>query len=115
MRNRLFDSHGRCSVDEDSILSAEFKVLVKGRFFIKELSDYQKQLYRLVIDLNSKNWSPVEIASHLSDRGFLSTRGKKLNHKHIWSILNYHLKRSLEVSNKPKVKSVYLMFKSDKS
>lgn len=47
----------------------------------------------MILDLEQKGWNTGEISRFLTDKGYLSVRGKPLLSKHIWSMLKKNRKQ----------------------
>lgn len=66
------------SFHEVSKISLFFNILVTSQFTIHPKTHYQDHLLSLILDLEQKGWNTGEISRFLTDKGYLSVRGKPL-------------------------------------
>ena len=88
---------------EVSKISLFFNILVTSQFTVHPKTHYQDHLLSLILDLEQKGWNTGEISRFLTDKEYLSVRGKPLLSKHIWSMLKKNRKRIERLEEEPEI------------
>ena len=57
----------------------------------------------LISNLHSQGWNTGEISRFLTDKGYLSVRGKPLLSKHVWSMLKKNKRRIDRLEEEPDI------------
>lgn len=95
--------------------SFEYRVLVTSYFSEVPLSHYQNHLMSMIFKLHEEGWDTGQISRYLSEKGYLSVRGKALHSQHIWSMLKKIGVRIERNSKEPTVVLESLSVTSDKT
>lgn len=67
---------------------ATFDLIIRTtKLWIAPYSEYQKSLHDMILDMRSKGLTFTEIANHLNENGYKTTRGKRFQNAHAHSIL----------------------------
>jgi hypothetical protein len=78
-------------------------MLVTSQFTVHPKTHYQDHLLSLILDLERKGWNTGEISRFLTDKGYLSVRGKPLLSKHVWSMLKKNKRRTERLEDEPEI------------
>ena len=82
------------------------RVLVTSVLSEVPQSHYQTRLLSIIYPLLDEGWNTGEISRFLSEKGYLSVRGKPLLSKHVWSMIKKDRVRTERLEAKPLVKVI---------
>ena len=74
-----------------------------SHFTVHPKTHYQDHLLSLILDLERKGWNTGEISRFLTEKGYLSVRGKPLLSKHVWSMLKKNKRRTERLEEEPEI------------
>jgi len=69
-------------------------------------SHYQTRLLSIIYPLLDEGWNTGEISRFLSEKGYLSVRGKPLLSKHVWSMIKKDRVRTERLEEKHHIKVI---------
>ena len=69
-------------------------------------SHYQTRLLSIIYPLLDEGWNTGEISRFLSEKGYLSARGKPLLSKHVWSMIKKDRVRTERLEEKHHIKVI---------
>jgi predicted transcriptional regulator len=83
-----------------------------NKLWIAPYSEYQKSLHDMILDMRNKGFTFAEIANHLNETGYKTTRGKSFRNAHAHSILKKKSLRDqrLNLAYEPIIENFNVLF-----